>query len=168
MSHSAVADMAKSRELLTIATAALNDNAVPFRVAWHQDTALALKGRRQTHGWGPWFWKEGSFMPMRQLECWTRWSPSAFIWTIPMPTMAPWRVLPGTHCRGVMTDAEIHELSEQLQPVDCHAAAGAVVLMKPPVVHASSESVWPAPRRVLPIEYAASLNLENGLELAFS
>lgn len=67
-----------------------------------------------------------------------------------------------------MTDAEIHELSEQLQPVDCYAAAGAVVLIKPPVVHASSELVSPAPRRVLPIEYAASLNLENGLELAFS
>ena len=68
-----------------------------------------------------------------------------------------------------MTDEEIHELSENLLPVDCYAPTGAVVLMKLLVVHGSSKSVSPMPRRVLHIEYAAAwLNLENGLELAIS
>ena len=179
MAHPAVSEIAHSNAMLAIATSALNHGALPFRatlfdkspnanwlVAWHQDTALPLKERRETHGWGPWSLKEGivyAHAPARVLN-------EVIALRLHLDDShadnGPLGVLPGTHCRGVMTDAQIHELSEQLQPVDCYAPAGAVVLMKPLVVHASSKSVSAAQRRVLHIEYAASLNAENGLELA--
>jgi hypothetical protein len=39
--------------------------------------------------------------------------------------------------------------------------------MRPLTVHASSKSIGDQPRRVLHIEYAATVNLGSGLELAF-
>jgi hypothetical protein len=38
--------------------------------------------------------------------------------------------------------------------------------MRPLIVHASSKSLHDAPRRVLHIEYAASLKIDHGLDLA--
>jgi hypothetical protein len=38
--------------------------------------------------------------------------------------------------------------------------------MRPLIVHASSKSRGPVPRRVLHIEYAASAEIADGLELA--
>src|SRR6266849_9441299 len=63
----AVAKIARSELLLGIAQVVLGGEAFPFRatlfdksptanwlVVWHQDTALPLRERRETHGWGPW------------------------------------------------------------------------------------------------------------------
>jgi hypothetical protein len=43
---------------------------------------------------------------------------------------------------------------------------GGILAMRPLVVHASSKSQSKASRRVLHIEYAASLSIAEGLELA--
>jgi ectoine hydroxylase-related dioxygenase (phytanoyl-CoA dioxygenase family) len=77
----------------------------------------------------------------------------------------PLRVLPGTHTRGVLSDAEIHELSLRVQPVQCVAPAGGVVVMRPLIVHGSSKLNSHAPRRMLHLEYATSLVLEPGIVL---
>ena len=68
----------------------------------------------------------------------------------------PLRVLPGTHTLGVLSDDELHALSQQLQPVDCLATKGGVVAMRPLLVHASSKSRSEQPRRVLHIEYTSA------------
>jgi ectoine hydroxylase-related dioxygenase (phytanoyl-CoA dioxygenase family) len=78
----------------------------------------------------------------------------------------PLRILPGTHVSGVLTDQKIHQLSEAIEPRECHAAAGSVIAMRPLVAHASSKSRSDAPRRVLHIEYPPSLLIEDGIELA--
>lgn len=70
------------------------------------------------------------------------------------------------HRDGVLTDAQIERLARTVQPVDCVAKAGEVVAMRPLTVHASSKSVDDKPRRVLHIEYADSLHLSSGIELA--
>jgi len=44
--------------------------------------------------------------------------------------------------------------------------AGGVVAMRPLVVHASSKAKDHQPRRVLHIEYAATIHLGAGIELA--
>ena len=78
----------------------------------------------------------------------------------------PLRVLPGTHTRGVMTQEAIRRAADSLRPVDCTAAAGGVVAMRPLIVHASSKATDERPRRVLHIEYAASIQIAPGIELA--
>jgi len=78
----------------------------------------------------------------------------------------PLRVLPGTHTGGLLTHDEIQRLAAVVTPVACMASAGGVVAMRPLVVHASSKASDNQPRRVLHIEYATSVHLGAGLELA--
>lgn len=78
----------------------------------------------------------------------------------------PLRVLPGTHRLGVLDDAEIARLADDVAAVDCVVPAGGVVAISPLTVHASSKSLNDRPRRVLHIEYAAALELSDGVELA--
>ncbi len=78
----------------------------------------------------------------------------------------PLRVLPGSHERGVMTDEDIERLVPQTSPVECVVQRGGVLAMRPLLVHSSSKSHDDSPRRVLHIEYAASVFPAEGLELA--
>jgi ectoine hydroxylase-related dioxygenase (phytanoyl-CoA dioxygenase family) len=78
----------------------------------------------------------------------------------------PLRVLPGTHIGGVLTHDEIQRLVGLVAPVTCIASAGAVVAIRPLVVHASSKACDDQSRRVLHIEYATSVHFGPGLELA--
>jgi hypothetical protein len=67
---------------------------------------------------------------------------------------------------GVLGDEELLRLATFTPAVDCVIQRGGVVAMKPLVVHSSSKSRTDARRRVLHIEYAASLVLQDGFELA--
>lgn len=52
--------------------------------------------------------------------------------------------------------------------MECVAPAGGIVAMRPLLLHASSKTESDCPRRVLHIEYAESLRLRDGLELAIA
>jgi len=82
------------------------------------------------------------------------------------PANGPLRVLPRTHAIGVLTNDEIQRMAATITPVTCVASAGGVVAMRPLVVHASSKASDNEPRRVLHIEYATSVHLDAGIELA--
>jgi ectoine hydroxylase-related dioxygenase (phytanoyl-CoA dioxygenase family) len=177
----AVAKVARDQRLMEIATAVLGQDAIPFHatlfekspsanwlVVWHQDTALPLTERKETAAWGPWSQKEGvnyAHAPAGALE-----RVLALRLHLDDSTVenGPLRVLPGTHNRGVLGDDSLHELSQQITPVECVAHVGAVVAMRPLIAHASSKSLNDAPRRVLHIEYAVSDDLGNGLRLAIA
>jgi ectoine hydroxylase-related dioxygenase (phytanoyl-CoA dioxygenase family) len=80
----------------------------------------------------------------------------------------PLRILPGTHKAGVLTDDEIHKLSENVKGVDCPVSGGGVILMRPLAVHASSKSTGEDPRRVIHIAYAAQREILPGMTLAIA
>lgn len=60
----------------------------------------------------------------------------------------------------------IHRLAVVVPPVACVGLVGSVVAMRPLVVHSSSKASDGAPRRVLHIDYALSVHLGAGIELA--
>jgi ectoine hydroxylase-related dioxygenase (phytanoyl-CoA dioxygenase family) len=179
MRFAVVNTLAHDEPLSGIARKILGDKAVPFRatlfdksatanwlVVWHQDTALPLKERRETPGWGPWSIKEGvqyAHAPAKALQ---RVLALRVHLDDSTSKNGPLRILPGTHNSGVLTDDAIHDLWHRLTPVDCPVAKGGVLAMRPLVVHASSKSQSANPRRVLHIEYAASQLIGDGLELA--
>ena len=155
--------------------------AVPFRatlfdkspsanwlIVWHQDTALPLRERFDAAGWGSWSTKGGVAYAH---------APASVLETIvalrlhlddSTASNGPLRVLPATHRLGVLTDDQVHDLATRTAPVDCLTSAGGVVAMRPLTVHASSKSLDDKPRRVLHIEYAATLDLGSGIQLAVS
>jgi len=174
----AVARLAKDWRLIDLASQWLGAAAVPFKatlfdkspnanwlVAWHQDTALPMSECVEAAGWGPWSEKYGvnyAHAPGRVLE---RVIALRIHLDDSTAENGPLRVLPGTHNSGVLTDAQIHELSLRVKPVVCTVPAGGVVVMRPLIIHASSKLSGHAPRRVLHLEYATTLMLEPGLTL---
>ena len=174
-----VRDLASNPALISLAARFITDRPIPFRatlfdkssasnwlVAWHQDTALPLTRRVDDSAWGPWSVKGGvlhAIAPMRALE-------TVIALRVHLDDSTddngPLRVLPGTHSGGILTHEEIQRLAGTIAPVACVAPAGGVVAMRPLLVHASSKARGEQPRRVLHIEYAASIQLGPGLELA--
>lgn len=179
MQSTVVATLAQDMRLLRWVRAVLGPEAAPFRatlfdksplsnwlVVWHQDTALPLRRREDVAGWGPWSVKAGILyahaptaalqrvLALRlHLDDSTEWN-------------GPLRVLPGSHQHGVLSDAVVQQLARDGTLTDCLVARGGVLAMRPLIVHASSKSRIEAPRRVLHIEYAASMDAGDGLELA--
>ncbi len=176
-----VAEIAGKGLLLELAREILGKDALPFRatlfdksptanwlVVWHQDTALPLLERREMAGWGPWSVKEGvhyAHAPASALE-----QVVALRVHLDDSTSenGPLRVLPATHTLGVLTDEQIHGLSEKVYEVECVVPRGGVLAMRPLIVHASSKSRTEAPRRVLHVEYASSSALCDGLQLTIA
>lgn len=179
LSYPVVAALAADSRLLDLVREVLGGSAQPFRatlfdksadtnwlVVWHQDTALPMRERREVPGWGPWSVKSGvryAHAPERPLA-------EVLALRIHLDDSTaengPLRVLPGSHRMGVLSDDSIEALTAQLDPVECLVPRGGALLMRPLIVHSSSKSKSKAPRRVLHIEYAASLTLDHWLELA--
>lgn len=181
MKSAKVTRIALDSRMLEIARAILGTGAIGFRatlfeklpdsnwlVAWHQDTALPLRERRDVPGWGPWSVKDGvnyAHAPAQALE---RILALRVHLDSSTEDNGPLRVLPGTHVQGVLTDDEIHSIAERTAGVDCLMPLGGVIAMRPLVIHASSKSRTENPRRVLHIEYAESAAIAEGLDLAIA
>lgn len=181
LSHPTVKVVADNPRLVEMAQAVLGPAAFPFRatlfdktpdsnwlITWHQDTALPLQEQIEAPGWGPWSEKEGviyAHAPASALQ-------QVLALRLHLDDCGeengPLRVIPGTHGLGILSDAEIERHTTYDDPVDCLAARGGVVAMRPLVIHASSKSRSQAQRRVLHIEYAAVKDFPGGLRLALA
>jgi ectoine hydroxylase-related dioxygenase (phytanoyl-CoA dioxygenase family) len=179
LKNSDVAELARDSRLLGIAQSVLGPDALPFRatlfdkspaanwlVVWHQDTALPLRERRETPGWGPWSVKDGVIYAHAPASALSQVLALRVHLDDSMKANGPLRVLDGTHTFGVLTDEQLHELSVRVAPVDCLVQAGGVLAIRPLIVHASSKSQTEEPRRVLHIEYARRMEIEEGHLLA--
>jgi ectoine hydroxylase-related dioxygenase (phytanoyl-CoA dioxygenase family) len=181
MSSPAVRVLASDRRLLQIAEIALTSTPIPFRatlfdklpianwkVAWHQDTALPLTKRIESAGWGPWSIKDGihyAHAPTRALE-------QVVALRVHLdPSLAengPLRVIPKTHQLAVLSDGEVATIAHGSKSVECLGGIGSVLMMRPMLIHASSKSESEIPRRVLHLEYASTLAIDEGMELAIA
>jgi len=174
--HPDVASLARDPRLLEIATATLAEQARPFGatlfdkspranwlVVWHQDTALPLEARRDVPGWGPWSVKGGVLYAHAPTAALNRVVALRVHLDDSTTSNGPLRVLPGSHALGVLQDDEIARLAASVQPGECLASRGSIVMMRPLVVHSSSKAAIPAPRRVIHIEYTGASEQEGGL-----
>ncbi len=179
LSDKTTAALAHDSRLVTIVREVLGPNATPFHatlfdkspnanwlVVWHQDTALPLQRKCENAGWGPWSVKQGviyAHAPASALE-------KVLALRIHLDDSilenGPLRILPGTHELGVLSDDSIEQTSTRIAATDCVVPRGGILAMRPLVVHASSKSRNQQPRRVLHIEYAASLAIAEGMQLA--
>lgn len=80
----------------------------------------------------------------------------------------PLRVIPNSHKRRITDDLEFEKIVNEGEKIDCLVNKGGVIAMNPLIFHASSKIIENAPRRVLHIEYARSLELGNGVKLAIA
>jgi Phytanoyl-CoA dioxygenase (PhyH) len=175
----ALRELASDPRLTSIARRFVGPGAVPFRatlfdkseasnwlVAWHQDTTLPVCNRVDDPRWGPWSIKAGVLCAQAPASALDNVIALRLHLDDSTTSNGPLRVLPGTHDRGILTDAAIKEVVRDVVAVDCITPAGGVVAMRPLVVHASSKTSDGRPRRVLHIEYATRLEVAPGIVLA--
>jgi ectoine hydroxylase-related dioxygenase (phytanoyl-CoA dioxygenase family) len=176
----AVRELAIHPVLLRLAAAFIGAQPFPFRatlfeksavsnwlVAWHQDTGLPLHERIDDDAWGPWSVKGGVLHAVAPTTALTRVVALRVHLDDSTRANGPLRVLPGSHSGGILPHDEIRRLALVVTPVECVTSAGGVVAMRPMVVHASSKAKDDQPpRRVLHIEYATTMDLGAGIELA--
>src|ERR1700735_2606829 len=110
-----VAALAWDPRLLTLAREISGKNAFPYHatlfdkssdanwlVAWHQDTALPLRERRDTPGWGPWSLKDGVVYAHAPASVLRQILALRIHLDDSNADNGPLRVLPGTHTEGVL------------------------------------------------------------------
>ncbi len=134
-----------------------------WKVPWHQDLTIAVRGRCEAEGFGPWSVKAGvdhvqaSQAVLEQMlavrvhldDC--------------GPGNGPLRLIPNSHRGGVLRTAAI-EASVARQAAEVSVApAGSVLAFRPLLLHASSAAVAPSHRRVVHFDFAAC-DLPGGLE----
>lgn len=165
----AIVSLAADSRLLALAAEALACQPVAFGatlfdkssdanwlVAWHQDRALPIVERSEAAGWGPWSQKDDVLYANAPATALEKVVALRVHLDDSTPDNGPLRVLPGTHTLGVLSDAQIHDAARRIEPVTCTVERGAVIVMRPLTVHASSKGTTTASRRVLHLEYAAA------------
>jgi ectoine hydroxylase-related dioxygenase (phytanoyl-CoA dioxygenase family) len=134
-------------------------------VPWHQDLSIAVIKRIDQPGYGPWSIKDG--VPHAQ-------PPAEILESLVTVRLhlddcdernGALRVIPGSHRHGRLSPAQIASERASKEEVICCVRSGDALLMRPLLLHASSEALVPKHRRVIHLEYATRL-LPNGLEWA--
>lgn len=136
-----------------------------WALGWHQDRTIEVRERIETPGYGPWTSKAGRphvAPPITLLETML----TARIHLDPVDeTNAPLLVAPGSHRCGLISETAIADVVARCGTAACLAAAGDVWLYATPILHASAASVGNSHRRVLQVDFAATV-LPGGLDWA--
>ena len=179
MTSSEVASLASDSRLLRIARELLGGEATPFHatsfektsranwlVVWHQDTALPLASRFTSNEWGPWSVKAGILYA--HAPAWALDRVVALRVHLDASTLdnGPLKVIPGSHCCGVLPDEDVFRTARESDSVECVVGRGGVLAMKPLLIHSSSKALVESPRRVIHIEYSDEIELRPGIRLA--
>lgn len=133
-----------------------------WKIAWHQDNAIAVRKRRDVPGFGPWSVKEGVVHVQPPVELLSRMFAIRLHLDDCTRDNGALRVLPGTHRFGWI-DEDVYAWRAKIAEVCCEVPCGGALFMSPLILHASSPAVTPTHRRVIHIEYARE-PLPGGLE----
>ena len=133
-----------------------------WKVVWHQDLTIAVRERKDCHGFGPWTVKAGIVHVQPPAEI------MAGILAIRLHLdesgldNGPLRMISGSHRQGRLSATEITRRVKS-DSVICTVPKGGAILMRPLLLHASSACEAPKSRRVIHLEFAAT-ELPGGLD----
>jgi ectoine hydroxylase-related dioxygenase (phytanoyl-CoA dioxygenase family) len=136
-----------------------------WKVAWHQDTTIAVRKKINVPGFGPWSTKEGVLHTQPPSSILERMLTVRLHLDDCGAENGALRVLRGSHASGRLSAGEIQAWRDRVEETVCVTGRGDALLMRPLLLHASSPSRVPLARRVIHLEFAAE-TLPGGLEWA--
>lgn len=175
-----VKKIARDKRVMSIAREFFAADPIPFKatlfnktsvsnwlVVWHQDRVLPIKKKVDSPDWGPWTVKSG--VHFAQAPAWAMGRIVALRIHLDDSTEdnGPLKVIPGSHALGILDQKDVLDIAGRSTPTTLTASKGSVIAMRPLLIHASGKVLSDKPRRVLHIEYADSLSLADGFEIAF-
>lgn len=179
MRNQKIRSLASDSRMLEIASEALGGPAIPYKatlfeksdranwlVAWHQDTVLPIDSPFESEEWGPWSRKSG--VNYAHAPAWALNKIVALrIHLDPCRSEnGPLRVIPGSHCRGIVRGDEVLKIVRSHEIVECIVSRGGVLVMRPLLIHASSKEKSGEKRRIIHIEYTMTMELALSIRLA--
>jgi ectoine hydroxylase-related dioxygenase (phytanoyl-CoA dioxygenase family) len=133
-----------------------------WKVTWHQDCVIAVAARSEISDWGPWSIKAGVHHVRPASDVISRMLAVRIHLDDCNADNGPLRVIPGSHKHGFLSDRQIRDWPKS-GAMTCVASRGDAFLMRPLLVHGSSQATVPGSRRVIHLEFAAE-ELPNGVE----
>jgi ectoine hydroxylase-related dioxygenase (phytanoyl-CoA dioxygenase family) len=171
----AIAELAGAPKISSLLEETLEKKCFPVRsiffdktpeanwlVPWHQDITVAVKERVELPGYGPWSSKEGVPHVQPPIEILENMVTVRLHLDDCDESNGALRVIPGSHRLGRLSAARIAEVRSREKEVVCSVQAGDAFLMRPLLLHASSQAIAPTHRRVIHLEYASG-SLPEGL-----
>jgi len=131
-------------------------------VALHQDLSIPVEARTDHPSLAGWSQKEGRYFVQAPVGLLDRLLAVRVHIDDCGADNGPLRVVPGSHRHGRLADEAARELRGVLGEVICSVEAGAALLMRPLLLHASSKARAPRRRRVLHFLFGPA-SLEFGL-----
>jgi len=133
-----------------------------WNVVWHQDLSIAVRSRKDVTGFGPWSVKAGVAHVQPPAALLARMLTIRLHLDDCNEANGPLQILPGSHRFGRLTPEATQRWRQQVPAVTCPVPSGGALLMRPLLLHASSDSQTAHHRRVIHLEYAAE-DLPGGL-----
>ncbi len=131
-------------------------------VTWHQDITINVKERVEATGYSGWTHKEGFYAVCPPINLLQNTLAVRVHLDESNSTNGTLQVIPGSHTQK-LGDSEIQMITQNSSPTICDIGSGGVQLMKPLLLHSSSKSRSPKPRRVIHLEFCCG-ELAEGLE----
>lgn len=121
-------------------------------VAYHQDLTISVDKKVDVEGYGPWTVKQNQFAVQPPLDILEN------IFTLRLhlddtdDDNGALRVVPGSHAKGIYRPETIDWQTET--EATCSVPAGALMIMKPLLLHSSGRTVNDKNRRVIHLEFS--------------
>jgi ectoine hydroxylase-related dioxygenase (phytanoyl-CoA dioxygenase family) len=125
-----------------------------WRAQWHQDRTISVREKLDVAGYAPWSAKSGVPCVDAPAEVLAQMLAVRIHLDDCGADNGPLRVIPGSHQLGKLDADELQGVVEATPVVEVYAPQGAIVLMRPLLVHASTAARNAGHRRVLHIEFA--------------
>lgn len=131
-------------------------------VSWHQDKTVSVNKQQNIEGWGPWSLKDNTHHVQPSESVLSNMVTFRIHLDESNSESGCLKVIPSSHIRGVLKQAEINALAGESKFIECEANAGDMLIMRPLILHASSKATNPSHRRVIHLEFS-SFELPDGL-----
>lgn len=139
-----------------------------WSLALHQDRTIALRERKEVHGFGPWTVKAGIPHVEPPHDITTRMATLRVHLDDVDDSNAPLLILPGSHRLGRLATNQLDGLAARHHRTACHARRGDIWAYATAIVHGSDSVRDPGRnRRVLQLDYSPD-ELPGGLEWHFA
>ena len=123
-------------------------------VTWHQDKTIALSGKADIEGWGPWTVKDGIHHVQPPLDVLNNMITFRIHLDDTTRDNGCLRVIRGSNKLGILPTAEISDHVAASEPMECAVKSGTAFVMRPHLLHASSKAPQPSNRRIIHVEYS--------------
>lgn len=126
-----------------------------WRVGWHQDLSICVKERHDVPGFSAWSMKEGVHHVQPPIALLERMLTVRLHLDDSGDDNGPLKVIPGTHRHGRLSSNAINDWRNKGLIETCVIPRGGAVIIKPLLLHSSSQATKPSHRRVMHIEFAS-------------